>query len=1547
MARKLNKVVVAAVAAVAVAGGGAFIAAPKIARLIRPVSKIVAEGDAAAAKGDWESAATSYGKAVYRAGNDMPLQMKYLDALEHTVRGDFDKLQNIRRTQATILSNDPRSVDALRRVMAYQKWDVEHSPGNTSAVRSLAGTADRLLSIVPNDRDAVIAKAASVLEPYTRGLEVRDEDVAAQQAAVEKLVQEKPDDGTAFRMAMSFRRYGLRRVDPNELKTRVAENLAFADAAIAKAPNNAVICAVRSEAVAQAAAILYADNQAKRDAAIKDYTDSLKKAADLAKPGDDAFVGIRANYLQQLERRDPKQAEAGYRKLLEEAPTDRQPRIFLAEFLGRQPNRRDEAVAVLSAPFKPDPDIKARESIDQRFYEMLESVRKTQFRIGALALITDEADRKARLKVIEDEYAALTSDAQISQQYKAPLLRIASGIQLAKGNVTESIATLDSAIKLMNPSPSASPMEQEMLNDALLEYADAQIRLNQTGLARPALTQLVERRPDSFFARAKLADLLIRERNYADAKPQVDFLKAAAGSNIEVQRLDMRLLALNGDQLRTKYKDMAETDRDKRYLKLQVAASLNDLPEMMRLGQLILTDNPADVETLGAYVTAAVSAGKRDDAIAAVAAAVKAKPEEKRFQALADGLAARTPEEQQQVISERMEAITDPFTKALAKGDYLRGQGKPADAIAAYKEAQKLKADDARGFDGQFQTAIISARFEEAEAVLPDLVRLNADQAGGQLRRVQLAGARAAMEKDLAKRQQMFKDATDQAQTLAQQNRDLATASLLYAQLLLQTGDYTAAIDQYGQTLDKSPTNVDALIGITDALLRAERRTEAGDRLATLKSLASPEDARVRELEMNYQLRYGDPLKAIDTLQAQVDKNPTDAQMAGRLGVALEAVAAKREGDEAKKYLTRAGDLYLKSSERFPQDLRFIAMYADVQRRLGNPDAAEAAVEKVAGDPARKNELGVVLLLVDQYVRSNKIDQAVNSLKTLISSTNPAPPEAVQRLAMILMQQNRPQEALAALDLRADDANVQRMRVSLLMDTGNLADARASIEKAIAQHPEPETYVLAAIVALRGGDLDACEGFTNKVLASRPNDAAALFYRGQVRLNRKPADLDGSRDDLVKARDLAPANVEVRLALAEVYRRRGDREAAQVELQRAWASNRDNKVVMLRLVDSYARTTPPSWTAVSRTLEEGKASKQLAADPDLWLVEADTFAQRGDTAKAVASAKTAVKIDPKNQALVQRYFEILLKAKAYREVTQEVDATLTEQPNSWWLYNTKGLALRQPSQKADALKAFDAAFNLASAARDSNAIAVVARSIAQTAGPEAAIAKLDPFADPALQVMAGELEHDAGKIPQAIARLEPIQKQGDAIPAPVMRRLEETLGMCYLESSPVEIAKARSLFERLLKDTPDNITILNNLACVLLMPDAGPNAAAEALKPAQKAWDLINSNESSMLNLVIQDTYGYALVKNNRLDDGIEQLRRCSETATFPDVFVHLAEAYLAKNNLDGAQIALDDAKSRIDQVEKAKGRVDPMLKDKLTQLTSDLSNKRAAQPNG
>ena len=92
------------------------------------------------------------------------------------------------------------------------------------------GTIERLLQLVPGDRDARLALVAATFEPYARNLEVKPEDVEKQRDAAEKLFFEKPDEGQPLRTAVQFRMLNAAHANQNGDKAAAADEIAKATA---------------------------------------------------------------------------------------------------------------------------------------------------------------------------------------------------------------------------------------------------------------------------------------------------------------------------------------------------------------------------------------------------------------------------------------------------------------------------------------------------------------------------------------------------------------------------------------------------------------------------------------------------------------------------------------------------------------------------------------------------------------------------------------------------------------------------------------------------------------------------------------------------------------------------------------------------------------------------------------------------------------------------------------------------------------------------------------------------------------------------------------------------------------------------------------------------------------------------------------------------------------------------------------------------------------------------------------------------------------------
>ncbi|HEY0007777.1 MAG TPA: tetratricopeptide repeat protein, partial [Tepidisphaeraceae bacterium] len=796
-----------------------------------------------------------------------------------------------------------------------------------------------------------------------------------------------------------------------------------------------------------------------------------------------------------------------------------------------------------------------------------------------------------------------------------------------------------------------------------------------------------------------------------------------------------------------------------------------------------------------------------------------------------------------------------------------------------------------------------------------------------------------------ADRERLQSEALSRASKAAQQYREIAAASLLYAQLLHQAQSYNEAIEQYDQTLDKLPTNIDALRGAVQCLIATDRIPAARRRLDEGLAIA-PNDPSLQQISMNLEISQGDPAKAIEALEKNVQANPDNLAAWAQLGTGLEQAASnkasKNEVDAAKAFLQRAADHWAKASEKFPTDLRFASATADVQRRLGNPRAAEEIFEKLAASDVWKDKPDVTRELASQYVRSGKPDQAEQVLQAYLERDKTLPTPVLLQLSVLYAQQQRADAALALLALKPDDPAVQRYRIELLVAANDLPTARVAIEEALAKNPTPEIQLIAAFVELRSSRFEQADGFISAVLKVRPNDAAALFYRSQVRLNLNPPQVEGAKEDLRRVSELTPNNIEARLSLAELLLQSNDREGAIRELERAWAVNNANKLVFLRLMDAYAGASPPRLADQQQVLNQAKASPQLAADADVLLVEANLTLARGDTRRAQEQAKAFKAAGANNPGVKERYYDLLLRAKAYRDLLAESEADLKDDRGAWQIYRLRGIAYRRQDQRLEAQREFDAAYNLVSAAGNWQGVALVVNTIAQELGVKLAISKVEPLAKSDLEarMLLTSLYERDNNLPAALAQVERTLADRPRLDPRQLDSALQAAGSLYLRMNPPMSEKARQVYEELSQRYPDDLALLNNLASVMGMPGSG-GTPQKAVEYSTKAYDLSLKLPEGTLTPYIWDTHGWLLVQTGKVSEGIDLLRKAADTAKFPDAHLHLAEALMLQKDFDGAAQALEQAGQLADTMARENKPLDPSIRPKLERLTAELEAKR------
>ena len=107
--------------------------------------------------------------------------------------------------------------------------------------------------------------------------------------------------------------------------------------------------------------------------------------------------------------------------------------------------------------------------------------------------------------------------------------------------------------------------------------------------------------------------------------------------------------------------------------------------------------------------------------------------------------------------------------------------------------------------------------------------------------------------------------------------------------------------------------------------------------------------------------------------------------------------------------------------------------------------------------------------------------------------------------------------------------------------------------------------------------------------------------------------------------------------------------------------------------------------------------------------------------------------------------------------------------------------------------------------------------------------------------------------------------------------------------------KAIALYERVIQISPKNVIALNNLAW--LYQTSGDS---RALNMAEKAYALAPESRDVM------DTLGWIQINNNRLDNGIELLKKAADGQNVPpSVLYHLAVGLDRSGDKNGARDAL------------------------------------------
>jgi pentatricopeptide repeat protein len=627
-------------------------------------------------------------------------------------------------------------------------------------------------------------------------------------------------------------------------------------------------------------------------------------------------------------------------------------------------------------------------------------------------------------------------------------------------------------------------------------------------------------------------------------------------------------------------------------------------------------------------------------------------------------------------------------------------------------------------------------------------------------------------------------------------------------------------------------------------------------------------------------VRTKDPVGAVREAQRAVEIDPgnVDATM-----LLASNKLANGDTDAALKMLNALPAEDQKSDARIP--LAKVQVYA----RKGDLPQAEKLMKQLIADNPK--DTGLRNQLVQLYISGKRFDDAERELRTIADAT-PADTKAGMNLVRFLLSVKGSKAGHDELDARikagGDVFDYQMALAELTFRDGNLPQAVQQLQNLASAANTPERKLVAqtklAEMYVNKGNTAAAEPLITEVLQKDRRNTMALRLRAAIRIDQ--GQFDSAIADLREALNDQPKSSELLLLMAAAYERSGKNELADRQYADALKVSGQNTDIALRYVaflqrrGDVARAEDVLNDVLAQNPRDARlltALAQIRLARQNWtgvLAVADTIAKIGEnralTDQILASAlagqnridESIIALEDAHSAapdavrpvasLVSSYIRLGKVDKAEALLQQMLKKFPDNAELLVWLGQTR-LAQNKPD---DAVQEF---------------------KIAMTKQPQ------DPSGFSALSDLYRRQKNYDGAV-------DVLQQGLSQQPDNVNFRLS---------SANLQILKgdqnaAMATYDSLLKDQPNSVLAINNLASLIL----DNRTDKESL---DRAIDLAERLKGASLPQ-FQETYGWAEFKKGDYKTAVKTLEGVE--SKMPDsaaVHYHLGMSYSAIGESDKA----------------------------------------------
>lgn len=1408
----------------------------------KSASALAANGDAAAAEGDWTQAAYLYSKAVAKDQTNIENLEKWRDALLKKVPEtqtefitDYQMYRGgILRQLATLKRTDLDAYDdylgeimksAIGSQFSRGNWDSLIEVTNSSLRQWCIYDPENRIDIRPGvDPDGEWNRlrrysGIALTMLFNERLPMNDHEIERARADLEAALAADPDNVLAIRFyalwhfnkALEAEKLN----DPEEGARLRHAGIAILDEGLRLRPNHPDLMlrrlAAQIDLTLEEVDVSQAESTGDRNRIYREAMAPLSpmlddvEAAMISYKGDDTIDANMVATFNRISRIiEPSEGNARADRLvemlLERDPDDFNALMLKSQYAAEQGNH-DESVELLERIVDMPPLTVGLQGYRQYTMKRLANIELINAEtVLALANGTPGSPDPEHLG------NALQYRERLAGTFNEdhPVLKMADAkIALAKGDINSAQRLL---VAYNDDTANADP-------EGLLMAADIAEQADQSGKALELYERVIEIQPSNMRALNRSARILTRLERYEEASERLHEILDYSPENVEaadiLKVVEMRL-------------PNAGIRIDDPILKALVDA------DAIRMGT---TGIPADPESALNILLAAIDANEPDPRLSHMTAQtlLQLGRNDEAMTHIDEGLALFPDDRLLLVLKDRLEA-SDSLDATLA---YIESQDLPevSKLLSKYAAARRFEEEtqadtfldeaieiaptDAAVVEQSFFRALRRDDMAEAERIVGVAEEHDSDRANGLAFRANLLLTQGDVEGAA--------EALNQAVALG-----TATARVwrLLGEVRWQVGDGEGAVDAFAEAVSINPNDVDAVTAYVQALARTGKTTEALSVARDNKRFRG-RNQRLMEIWLQLEGTVGNPDVAIAQRQFLQRQEPDNRQN-------LEALASllvdARRFQEATTLINQ-----LRTEE---DSLNMVAVNAKLLADRGDIQGAVNQFMQYQNATPEAERTSTPMVVLGRFlINRGRIDDGIAALQAAQEYPDEGDVNTHIILADALSLVGRFEEAIGVLEASIDedrdvDAARKRMVVAML-SLGRLDEAEQTLNT-IEGEDDLEIVLMRADVAHARGDRPKRLAILDDAVA-KFRDSPVPYMRRADAMKTDAQRIPDVLDDLKAALALRPGYAPALQLRAAVYFTQGRDTDGLNDLRAAVNANplQDNLRTML-LNELLKRGNDAEAQNVARAVVESRPG-----DRALLVSIGDAFAGFEKWRRAAPYYAGAWSLAPDPRVL-ERYAEALIQIDEIEAVQSLLQAEGADVENSAALLMIRARMYAAQDNMPDALR--DAARSLDMLPVHQTSQDVWYGKIrTMFDSPQPLIAFLSELSQtrPENEWLIFFAARVAAQSPSPEQGLEAMESLADNASEDVRFAALGFLGEQYLVSDQND--KAASAMERALEIRPNHMRLNNNLAFLYAEKlDRPDDALPYALKAVELAPSTVN-----------------------------------------------------------------------------------------------------------